>query len=214
MVASATTRGRDFLQSLMPGYEADGFSVFINPPRRMLPSFMRGYQPDAIAIKEDSKIAIEIKRDAAQQGARIEEIRKLFGEHPEWELRLYYIPNLPDSEEIQAPAIPEIDTALAEADQLKRASHLGAALMVAWAALEAASRAVLPEYLARPQAANRLIEILASEGMVTPSEADNLRNTLRLRNAVSHGHFAVQITETAIDEVISVAMTIKELAKA
>jgi hypothetical protein len=63
MVASSAIRERDFLQTLVPGYEAEGFSVFLHPAREMLPPFMRGYQPDAIAVKDDEKIAIEIKRD-------------------------------------------------------------------------------------------------------------------------------------------------------
>ena len=213
MVASSAIRERDFLQTLVPGYEAEGFSVFLHPAREMLPPFMRGYQPDAIAVKDDKKIAIEIKRDATRRAAGREELQRIFSEHPEWELRIYYIPGRAEEEDIQTPDLAEIDAALAEVDQLKRAGHLRAALIMAWAALEAAGRALLPQDLARPQPANKLIEVLASEGVVTPAEADSLRKAISLRNAATHGHFAVPITEQEVEQVVAAAGLTRGLAK-
>lgn len=212
MIASSSVREKDFIETLVAGYEAEGFSVFLHPTREMLPQFMRGYQPDAIAIKENKRIAIEIRRDAARHASRMEQLQQIFSPHPEWKLRVYYIPGHTEEEEIQAPSLPEIDAALAEVGQLKKAGHLRAALMMAWAALEAAGRAVLPQHLSRPQTANKLIEALASEGLVTPTEADSLRNAISLRNAATHGQFGVAITEQEIDQVINAASLIRNLA--
>jgi uncharacterized protein YutE (UPF0331/DUF86 family) len=214
MDASSSLRERDFLKTVVPGYEADGYSVFLHPVREMLPTFMRGYRPDAIAVKDDKRIAIEIKRDAAHQETRIEQLRELFSNHPEWELSIYYIPGRPEEEEeFQTPDIADIDSALAEVKELKRAGHLRAALMMAWATLEAAARALLPQSLARPQPANELIETLASQGLVTPSEAASLRTAIAVRNAATHGNFAVHITEKEVDDVITAASLIRGLAE-
>jgi uncharacterized protein YutE (UPF0331/DUF86 family) len=212
-MGASSARERDFLQTLVPGYEAEGFSVFLHPAREMLPPFMRGYQPDAIAVKDDKQIAIEIKRDVTRQAVQMKQLQQIFSKHPEWELRVYYIPGRPEEEDIQAPDLPEIDAALAEVDQLKQAGHLRAALIMAWAALEAAGRALLPRDLARPQPANKLIEVLASEGVVTPTEADSLRKAIGLRNAVTHGHFAVPITEQEVEQVVAAASLITGMAK-
>jgi len=212
MGASVATRERDFLQTLVPSYEADGFSVFLHPTREMLPPFLHGHQPDAMAIKDDKKIIIEIKSDTTRHSARMEQLHQIFLGHPEWEFRVYYIPSLPKEEDIEASPVPEIDAALAEVDQLKQAGHLRAALMMAWSALEAASRVLLPQNLARPQTANRLIEALASEGVMTPSEADSLRKAIASRNAVTHGHFAVPITEEEVDRIVAAATVITRLA--
>jgi uncharacterized protein YutE (UPF0331/DUF86 family) len=209
MAVSTNVRESDFLEALIPSYEAEGFSVFLHPPREMLPPFMRGYQPDAIALKDDRKIAIEIKRDIGQTtAARIEQLHKMFSGHPEWELRPYYLPSRPEEEDIQVSDILEIDHALAEVEELKRGGHLRAALMMAWATLEAAGRALLPQNLRRPQPASSLVEVLASEGVITPTEADSLRKTVNLRNAASHGHFALPITERQVDEIVSTARLI------
>ena len=85
--------------------------------------------------------------------------------------------------------------------------------MMAWAALEAAGRALLPRNLARPQPANELIEALVSEGIVTPTEADSLRKTISLRNAATHGHFALPISEEQVDQVVAAARLVTGLAK-
>jgi uncharacterized protein YutE (UPF0331/DUF86 family) len=212
MGASVATRERDFLQTLVPSYEADGFSIFLHPTREMLPPFLRGYQPDAMAIKDDKKIIIEIKSDTTRHSARMEQLEQTFLGHPEWEFRVYYIPSLPEEEDIEASRVPEIDAALVEVDQLKQAGHLRAALMMAWSALEAASRVLLPQNLARPQTANRLIEALAAEGVMTPSEADSLRKAIASRNAATHGHFAVPITEEEVDRIVAAATVITRLA--
>jgi uncharacterized protein YutE (UPF0331/DUF86 family) len=174
---------------------------------------LHGYQPDAIAVKDKKKIAIEIKRDIGRHAARMEELQQIFAKDPEWELRVYYIPGRPEEENIQIPSLPEIDAALAEVDQLKRAGHLRAALIMAWAALEAAGRAVLPADLARPQPANRLVEALASEGVVTPADADSLRKAIDLRNAAAHGHLAIPVTVHDIDHVVLAASLITGLAR-
>jgi hypothetical protein len=213
MAAPSAMRERDFLESLIAGYEAEGFSVFQHPSREMLPPFMRGHQPDAIALKDDKKIAIEVKRDAGRQAARVEQLQQIFAEHPEWELRVYYIPGRAEEEDIEASDLSEIEAALAEVDQLKRTGHFRAALMMAWAALEAAGRALLPKNLSRPQPANKLIEALASEGVVTPTEADSLRKAVELRNAATHGHFARPVTARQVDRVAATARLVAALAK-
>ena len=209
MTIFSATRDTDFLQTLIPGYEAEGFSVFLHPGREILPQFMHSYRPDAIAIKGNKKIAIEIKGHASGHSARIEQLQKAFLEHPDWELRVYYIPNRSDDQHFQPPSPAEIDTALAEVDQLKSDGHLRAALLMAWAALEAASRALLPDRLGRAQTFGSLVEVLASEGVVTPNEADELRRAYSLRNAAAHGNFAAPITEAEVDCVIAAARLIR-----
>src|SRR5260370_36106673 len=109
MAASSAVRERDFLQTLVPGYEAEGFSVFLHPAHEMLPPFMRGYQPDAIAVKDDKKIAIEIKRDATRRAARMVELQRIFSKHPEKKMSVYYIPGRPEEQGIQTPDLAAFD---------------------------------------------------------------------------------------------------------
>jgi uncharacterized protein YutE (UPF0331/DUF86 family) len=215
MSAASTFRERVFLENMAERYEADGFSVFLHPTREILPPFFGGYRPDAIALKNGKKVAIEIKRDVARHASGVERIKKIFSEHPEWELRVYYIPERhPEGEDIEAPDVSQIDSALAEIADLERAGALRAALMMAWAAFEAAGRALPPQSLAQPQPANQLIEALASQGAVTPTEADSLRKAVALRNAATHGHFSVPIRGEEVDQVVAAAKLVRGLVNA
>jgi hypothetical protein len=60
----------------------------------------------------------------------------------------------------------------------------------------------------------QLIKVLASEGAVTPSEADSLRNAIGLRNAATHGQFSVPITEEEDDQVVAAAKLVRCLVTA
>jgi uncharacterized protein YutE (UPF0331/DUF86 family) len=76
------------------------------------------------------------------------------------------------------------------------------ALLPAWAALEAAARVLVPDQLARPQPSSRLLELLASEGYVTPEEADALREISHLRNRAAHGDLTVTVSPALIDQLV------------
>ena len=55
----------EVIESLLPRYEAEGFDVYVNPSPSILPPFMQTYRPDAIALKKDKKIAIEVVGSSA-----------------------------------------------------------------------------------------------------------------------------------------------------
>ena len=48
------------LESLLPHYQAEGFEAFLNPAASILPPFMQEYRPDAVALRPDRKMAIEV----------------------------------------------------------------------------------------------------------------------------------------------------------
>lgn len=75
---------------------------------------------------------------------------------------------------------------------------LAPALLMSWATLEALGRTLLPERLVRPQTPGRLVEVLATDGYVTPSEADRLRELARVRNRLIHGGLQVKIASKDI----------------
>lgn len=202
------TRGRDFLENLLPQYEAEGFTVFTHPPSAILPSFMEGYRPDAIAIKSNKKIAIEVKSDTQRSKSTIDHIRDIFAQHPEWEIRVYYIPGRSQEKVIELPTSTAVQNSIQAVLDLRRAGHLVAALMMAWATLEAIGRALRPEQLARPQPAGRLVEMLASEGLLTPKEADVLRRAVDVRNAAAHSQLDVPVTAEQVDEITAAVQSL------
>lgn len=104
-----------------------------------------------------------------------------------------------------------IKGAIEEAAHLARNGHLTAALVTSWANLEAISRALLPDQLGRPQPASKLIEVLATEGILTPRQADLLRQIAELRNAAAHGDLNTPLTQHQVTELISTTRSLAGL---
>lgn len=201
-MSTRETRDELLLESLVPRYVAEGFTVILHPSPANLPPFMGKYRPDAIALSPNRKLAIEIKSDVPSSGSHLDRLNEMFVGQPDWELRVYSLPKFAQERDLAPAAAAAIEDTIAEVAKLRAAGHLAAAMMMAWAALEAVGRALLPKMLARPQPAGRLIEVLASEGLVPPSEADRLQRAVDLRNAVVHGDFGAAIPAEQVDDVI------------
>jgi hypothetical protein len=153
-------------------------------------------------------LAIEIKAGdpaAASSYGKEGALRALFAGHPEWEFRIIYAP--PRNFDADIPAVSPA-TVAEHLDRLAGAvDAMGpiAALLTGWGVFEAAARALLPASLTRPQPPARLIDTLASEGFVTPDEADHLRRLSRTRNEVAHGR--LDVTPSRDDVALLLAVT-------
>jgi hypothetical protein len=203
---------RAVLDTVVPELEADGFRVVIHPKQDTLPTFLHGYQPDMVAYKDDKKLAIEITGRTPVSKLKERGLRERFAGHPDWELRVVYAH--PVDSEADIPVAPKeiVSAHLDRLDASVDAMGLTAALLTGWAVFEAASRALLPASLARPQPPARLIEALASVGYVTPDEADMLRRLSRIWNEVAHGRLDVTLSRDDVALLIAVTRSILEPA--
>jgi len=200
------------LQMLLPSLEAEGFRVFMHPAPSFLPPFMQGYQPDAIVTKGEKKIAIEVTSGSRETGPRLKDLQKMFASHADWELRIIYVPTQQTDQAIpvspQAVIAENLDRLLTVHDQAGPIP----ALLTGWSVFEAAARSLTPQALERPQTTGRLLEILASDGAITPDEADELRRIARLRNEAAHGRLDVVVTREQIETLASVIRTLLDLS--
>jgi uncharacterized protein YutE (UPF0331/DUF86 family) len=208
MVSPDSRREAAVLQAILPQLEAEGFEVFPHPSRKLLPPFLSTYHPDAIALKGDQKVAIEIMQSGGRADGKLEHLRKLFSAHPDWEFRVVYAPaRTPE------PAIPVASEAAIE-DQLRRievnfeSAGPAASLLIAWAAFEAAARSLAPNDLVHPQSPAKLLEIMASGGYITPDEADALQIMGKLRNEAAHGRMDITLSRNDLEQIIQVTRTL------
>jgi len=188
----------EFLRSLLPSLEAEGYAVVLEPPSKILPPFLQGWQPDAIATGKAKNLVIEVVRSVAARDKKLDQMAALVRQHPDWELRVLTAPGRPDALEPQPIEI--IKSAVSEVRQLSETRHFPAALLMCWAALEALGRMIAADSLARPQTPARLVQVLAQEGYITPSEADLLRQLAEKRNAVIHGVLGTPVEISDIDQ--------------
>src|SRR5260370_14830100 len=93
------------VEKLIPQLEADGFTVYIEPSRTILPTFMRGYIPDAIALRRDKNIAFEIISRRGNQRIKEEQLQERFKHTKDWELRIIYAPPANRNEIVPASSV-------------------------------------------------------------------------------------------------------------
>jgi hypothetical protein len=114
------------------------------------------------------------------------------------------------SEELPAISIDVIQGTAKEARDLARRDPR-AGFFLLWATLEAVVRRMEPDRSGPPQSPDGVVELLAVEGHIGPSRADELRRTATSRNRLAHGDLELRPTSTQID---SLANLVEELAAA
>ncbi len=201
----------EVIESLIPKYQAEGFDVYVNPSPSILPPFMQAYRPDAVARKKDTKIAIEVVGSAARSEQKIRTLQSLFADQGDWELRVFYASPAASREPLEIVSAAAIDESIQRVVELKQAGHLLPALVMAWAVFEAAGRALLPDQFQRAQTPARLVEVLGSEGYITPEEADTLRVASAVRNAVVHGQLDSTVDQTMLETFVAILKTLVAL---
>jgi uncharacterized protein YutE (UPF0331/DUF86 family) len=190
-------------RTMVPQLEAEGFRVLLYPPRKILPPFLSNYRPDAVAYKGDRKIAFEVVGETRRDSEKLARLRELFANHPDWELRFVYAPPRSIDEIIPVASKEDIEAHLKEIESSLDAMGPTAALLIAWAVFEAAARWLTPSTFEMAQTPNRLLEALASEGAITPDEADTLRQLSRVRNAVAHGRLDIRPERDKVEELVA-----------
>jgi uncharacterized protein YutE (UPF0331/DUF86 family) len=199
------------LENIVPQLEAEGFEVVTRPSRHRLPAFLQSYSPDAIALRKDRNLAIEVLSKGASSAKNLDKLRDLLAGHLDWELRVYWVSPSNTPRPIEPATPKDIEQAITTIEQLRDEGLLAPALLMAWATLEGIGRALLLEKILRPQTPGRLVEVLAAEGCITPTEADRLRALVAARNQIIHGGLQAKISAKDIKNFLSVLKTLLKL---
>lgn len=195
---------RDVLSKMMPELRAEGYEVYLHPNRILLPPFFQDYTPDAIALRSDKNLAIQVSSRSSPPSQKLSKAIQLFENQPEWELRLIWIESVANEETVSIQTLPLMKDRIAEIRDLVGKGHLTPSLLLGWATFEAIARAILPQDFRRPQTPGRLVEILARDGRVTPTEAAKLRPLASKRNKLIHGDLQVSPSPTEIADFVSI----------
>jgi hypothetical protein len=210
---SDVDEARQALEQLIPQLQAEGYTIYIEPSRRLLPAFMEGYIPDAIALRDDKNLAIEMIVEGPSSKAKEDRIRQRFASSKDWELRLYYVTPAGRRDLLPAMANEAIDSSISSVESLIADGQSSAAVLIGWGTFEALGRTLSPEKFTQPQTAARLVEILATDGIVTPSEADLLRRLGNFRNRVIHGALNERIDRVDLDKFVAILKTLRQMTK-
>lgn len=198
----------DVLNRIVPELERDGYEVYIEPRKPLIPVFLGDFRPDAIALKDGRKLVIEVMRKSPRSSQKLDRITALFKDEVEWELKVVWVEPTSDPFVHQAQSVEIIENRIAQVEQIVEAGHNDAAMLLAWATFEAIAFSILSnssEYVRSPSV---LVEKLARGGNLTPVEADALRSVAKKRNVLIHGDLSINITQSEIRDFVA---TLREL---
>jgi uncharacterized protein YutE (UPF0331/DUF86 family) len=197
----------EMLQRVVPELEAEGFDVYIHPSTPLIPLFLADLHPDAIALRDDKNLVVEVMRRSPQASKKLERLTALLEPQKKWELRIFWAEPTSDARTLEIQSVEAMRSSIAEVQQIAAAGHLEPAMLIAWATFEALGRALLTTQLGRPQTPGRLVQVLASEGYLTPTEADKLRGLAAKRNRLIHGELQVSVSANELQDFASILET-------
>lgn len=197
----------EILQSLVPELEAEGYEVFVHPNKPLIPKFLGDFEPDALALRPGKNLAIEVLKQSPRASKKLELITPLFRNQEDWELRIIWITSNNESKILQIQSLETVGQRINEITKLALTGHTEPSLLMAWATFEALARVALNGQFARPQTPGRIVEVLATEGYVTPTEAELLRKLADKRNRLIHGELNVKVSDEELSDFFEVLET-------
>lgn len=208
MISSVSLAEREALDEIERRLNGRGYTVRRQPAAGDVPAFLGKFQPDAIALGKTPNLVVEVVTrgaTAAAQVAKIEQLRKLLEGQPDWRLEVVYT-----AASGPAPSVVPITTIRERLEQTRRLARVDrpAALLLAWALVEAIARTLEPEHASRALAPATTVELLASLGYVAEPEAEVLRKAWRSRDLIAHGDVTVDAPATLVTQVLDIADTI------
>src|ERR1700689_3304468 len=134
MTSSLAFRERLVLERLRETYEREGYEFFLQPSGGILPPFLRGVRPDAIALKPGEGVVIEVKfGNRPGKDQHLGPIAAALHGHADWRLKAYFEqPRPEDALSIGVPTQTEIDKEITESVRLATEGHERAAFLLAW----------------------------------------------------------------------------------
>lgn len=218
------TRFRDagaaLVEKVASDYRARGYDVTVRPSSEQLPTVLAAYPPDIVARKGDETVVVEVKsRHALRQSPQAQQLAAAVRQLPGWRFEL--VVARPDiAFPLPAGAQPwdaqDIENALREASALLDGGHQGPALLMAWAATEAALRllAAKESVPVERSEANALLNRLTEYGVLSRQQYRTLRSALEVRNALAHGLRAAAVESDQVRRLLEMAGDLLALAPA
>ncbi|MBI1683996.1 DUF4145 domain-containing protein [Caulobacter hibisci] len=205
-MASAVLNEQAMLDSLEARWASEGYQLIREPKREQLPAFLRGFQPDAIAVGRAPSLVIEVMRSRSPSAdTKVRQLQSLFADHPEWRLEVIYAS--PEGVPMTIATNQEVRVAL---DEVRRVTDVAprAALLMAWSILEAICRRLEPNLMARSLSPRSLIDVVISTGRLPQTEFQFLRQMADMRNAVAHGLLDREPSRAEVQRLIQISDTL------
>jgi hypothetical protein len=204
MMVPVEAEHRALLARVVPDYQRRGYSVEVEPAPRTLPDFLLGFRPDALALREGENVVIEVevgRRSGSE--SKLAALRRQIGAQAGWRLDVIYAPGDMTSADVLPANVGQLVATVADVRRLVDLKQHKAAFLLAWSALEGATRFRSGEERATMSSAGA-VEWLAMHGYLDAPQAGRVRCLLALRNRLAHGDLAADPTSNDFEILLSV----------
>jgi uncharacterized protein YutE (UPF0331/DUF86 family) len=200
---------RRFLTTIAAEYEDRGYAVKLQPAASDMPEFLANFQPDLLATGNGESVVVEVKaRRELANDQPIAALEAALRNRPGWRFELIVHASEPEQTSL---GLTQIAAALEEANELHRAGHITAALLLLWSATEGILRvlAAREDIDLESQAALSVITHLYTLGVLEREQDRILHDAVHLRNLAAHG-YEVSVTR---QDVANVARDVTNVAR-
>jgi HEPN domain-containing protein len=212
---------KEQLEQVAERYRGKGYRVIQNPTPDDLPSFAKDFKVEILATRPDGNVLASAKATATEfdKDKNLAHYADTIAMQQGWRYDVFVLGSQsasPISGDITDSSDDEIERTLASADHLLVAGFSPQALIVSWAALEAAMRQTLralgekTEWGTSPRS---LINELLSSGIVTRSEFQEIEEFFSMRNAIAHGYSGQKVDPNSVRSLTSIARRLIEESK-
>jgi hypothetical protein len=212
-LGSLGSQESEILKLLQSNYESEGYTFISHPTTDLLPKFLKNYRPDALALSDKDSIVIEVRsRQSSNSDKQLSQLAEIVEKQPGWRFRVVYAGSIVSNDAFGKPSIEGLKNEFAEIDLLIEIGHLRAAMVLAWAGLEAVTRTLpLPEAsVTRAVSPRQLVDWLTFSGFIDQEKSRRLRQLVNVRNAVVHGQLDTKINR---EDVLFVRKLLDDLTE-
>lgn len=174
---------RQRLAEIIDQLKDDGWLVTPGPPASQIPTPLRDYQVDFIAVRGADILIGEVVSQRNATKKRTEELAKIVKGIPNAQFQVYWI----GDEDAEEPSVSQIRRYLRESRAIAAQSPQ-ASLLMAMAAFEAGLRVYAESVEAEvPGTPRSIFEHLFSLGLVSAPDHTLLLQLYKLRSGIAHG---------------------------
>lgn len=195
------------IREIANDYKDKGYSVNINPTSSQLPAFLKNYQPDIIARREDENVLIEVKTQADRADLKqFENVAEEISNMKNWRLEVVFTnPKTKTIKWEKQETLSElnINNRITEINKLIGFNSLEAAFLLSWATMEAVLRQKLnvEKSTALEKNTQSVIKTMFSLGLLNQNDYKSLQTMNQRRNYLIHG-FNQPIHKESIIQVL------------
>src|SRR5207247_5142463 len=82
---------KERIEQLVSEYEREGYKVQVQPRGSDLPSFLREFRPDLVAMSGTRNVVIEVKSTSNFDADEVQKLAKLLESKPSWKLEVVLV---------------------------------------------------------------------------------------------------------------------------